>query len=589
MENQTKSGNGEFVLFDIKSDFMLRYNKYIIFLLPAISLLLWTISLVQAKGETMGEYGIFSILGITYYAAVFLLLASIFYTLFGPKQEMGRHLTYALLFQSFLLMVFLLFTPSLIEGFARSPHSWSKYGYVDYIVRNGHISQSVTHYHNWPIPFIFCAEMVLITSIDPITFPLVFPLILDIILFFIIVLFFSKLFKDIRIRFVGISIFYLILWENQFHFAPQFFGFVIFVLILYLVIFYLKKENITMLAIMGIMIMLLIMTHLLTAFVACLFLGLIILYQIIGIKPKAQNRSDKRDGMEKTSYEKLFHKGSWDMKFRSLQVNKRKIMFFIAIAIGGIIIWYLFARDWVAYANWSIDLDMIGLLTSAYIDKLRTGSDAHGTLVLIRMVFTAIIVSLALIGAKLAYDKDKAVTMYIIIFSAIVPVFLFYYGVEIVQRAFLFSALPLGVLISLGLGHKKFLVLVLALSFMFVPLHALSMYGNEKVDYTPPSQISGARFVFDNVPPDGIISGGNPVDRSQYIEKYGRVDFEDMDLYYDSGYDLYLVYSSSDEYFSLWYHGDDAYIDSLKSEINSDNYIKIFDSPDCQIYKYKYS
>ncbi len=589
MESHTATGSATFSIFDVKSEFAKKHHKYIIVLLPALSFLLWTISLIQARDVAMGDYGLFSVLPFTYYAAIFLLLASMFYTLFGPNQEVGKVQTYALLFQSFLLMIFILFTPSLIEGFARSPHSWAKYGYVDYIVRTGHIDQGLTHYHNWPVPFIFSAEIVQITGISPIVFPLIFPLVLDVILFVFIVLFFFKLFDDTKLRFLGISLFYLITWENQFHFAPQFFGFVIFVLILYLIIFYLKKENIKMLTVTGLMFMMLIMTHLLTAFVACLFLGLVVIYQVFWPKRWRVKAEKRRKMRGKWLFNKKWWRLYWQKILKSrvkeIMASKHKLMFLGAVAVGGLVVWFTFAEDWVRYANYSVDFGLIVSLTSAYVDKLYSGSVAHGNLVLIRMIFTAIIVTLAIIGGKLAYEKDKTLTMYIIIFSAVVPIFLFYYGVEIIQRAFLFCALPLAVLISFGLGHKKFLALILAFSFIFVPLHILSMYGNEKVDFTPPSQISGAQFIFDNVP-DGEIYSGNPVERSQYIEKYNRIAFKNIDLYHDSEYDLYLVYSSSDEYFSLWYHGNEEYIGEMKNEISSDNYIKIFDSPDCQIYKY---
>jgi hypothetical protein len=272
-------------------------------------------------------------------------------------------------------------------------------------------------------------------------------------------------------------------------------------------------------------------------------------------------------------------------KIVTATAGKRKILFLAAIGLGSLVVWFFFAKDWVNYANWSFDLDLIPTLASAYLDKLFTGSDAHGNLVFIRMFFTIIIVSLALIGSKLAYDRGNARMMFIIIFAGIVPIFLFYYGVEIVQRAFLFCGLPLAVLISLGLDKKKFLTIVLIFLFIAVPFHTLTMYGNEKIDYTPASQVDGAQFLFDNVP-NGIIHSGNPVDRSQFVENYTRIAYGEVDFFTNPDYDLYLIYCSSNEYFSIWYHGDNAYIDSFNDRITSDEYLKIFDSPDCQIYKF---
>ncbi len=567
-----------------------RYDKYVIYLMPSISLLIWAISLIQAKGVAIEEYGIFSVLPFTYYLAVYVLLTSMFFTIFIAKNCGEGYLMKALLFQSFLLMVFLLFTPSIIEGYARSPHSWSKYGYVDYIVRTGHISQSLTHYHNWPLPFIFSAQTVQITGIDPVTFPLIFPLILDMIIFSVIILFFFRFFKDNRIRFIGIILFFLVTWENQFHFAPQLFGFLLLLFVIYLVVFYLKKENLKMLILLGLMVIVLILTHLLTAFVACLFLGLFVLYQIFWPKPKARRKRRKKKFRLKWLVKKKFWKAYWHKvlkkRIKSLVVSRRILGLLAAIGIGGLIFWFSFAGNWVRYANWGIDLSLLPALASAYINKLYSGSDAHGNLVLIRMVFSLTIAILAIWGGKLARDKRNNRMLYIIILSAIVPIFLFYYEVEIVQRAFLFCGLPLAVLISLGLDKKKFLAIVLVFSFIAVPLHILTMYGNEKIDYTPPSQVGGAEFVFDNMPIGSVILGGNPVDRGQYVENYRRISYSEVDFFEDSGRDLYIIYCSSDEYFSLWYHENTVYIDFLKNKIAGDDYIKIFDSPDCQIYKY---
>lgn len=590
MESQTASASPAFRLFDVKSEFLLRNHRYIVFLLPAISFLLWTISLVQAKSAVMGDYGMFSVLPVTFYLSVFLLLASMFYTMFGPKTDIGMWGTCALLFQSFLLMVFILFTPSLVEGFARSPHSWIKYGYVDYIVRNGHIDQAITHYHNWPIPFIFSAKTVMVTGISPTTFPLLFPLVLDVVLFAVVCLFFFRLFKENWLRFMGILLFFLITWENQFHFAPQFFGFVLFIIVMYLLVFHLKRENPKILAVTGLMFMVLIMTHLLTAFVASLFLGILVLYQILWPKKKERKSVSRRrmkvKWLLKKRWWKLYFRKVVLPRFEGIMANKRKLMFLAVIAFGALVVWFTFAQDWVRYANYSIDAGLIKRLFTAYLDKLYTGSAAHGNLALLRMAFTAAVGVLALIAAKMAFDRERVRVMFIIIFSAAVPIFMFYYGVEIVQRAFLFCGLPLAVLCAMALDRKKFLAVVLVFAFLSVPVHILAHYGNEKVDYTPPSQVEGAEFVFAHLPEKSVVLSGNPVDRSQMVEKYRRIVFSDLENFEETRRNLYVVYSSSNEYFLLWYHGNEGRVNDLKSVVGGEDYIKIFDSPDCQIYKY---
>jgi len=562
-----------------------KYSNQISVFLASLSLLLWGVSIIQAKGVSMGDYGLFSVLPGTYYASVFLLITSMFYTVFSSKHHPQRNYMGIFLFQSSILMCIMLFTPTLIEGAARSPHSWAKYGYADYIVRNGHISQAVTHYHNWPAPFIFTAAVVLTSSMNPVASPAVFPLLLDCVVLMIVLLFFLRFFNDIRMRYFGIMLFFLLTWENQFHYIPQFFGFVLMLLLIYLCVFYLKRENPKMLIIIGMLFIILTMTHLLTAFVTGAFLGMLfILFFTAKIKKKKTTKRKSR--RLKRIFRRKFWQGILRRTKHFLSANRRIVAFLVILSIGSLVAWYFFAQDWIRYVNWKLDLNIVPMLLSAYFEKLYTGSEAHGNLVLIRMVFSAFIALFAVIGGKLAYDRGHKHMMYALIVASIVPIFLFYYEVEIVQRTLLFCGLPVAALISLGLNKRKFLAAVMVLCFIAVPLHTLSMYGNEKLDYTPPSQISGALFVFDNVP-KGMFVSGNPVQSGQYIERYSRTNIYRYERYVNASYEVYIVYSSSDRNFAIWYLGDETYISEYEKAINRPGSMLIFSSPDCSIYYMK--
>jgi len=586
MENQMASD--AFRIFNIESKFAMKYHKYIIFLLPALSFLLWSISILQAKDVVIGDYGLFSVLPLTYYAAVFLLLASMFYTMFGPKQENHKIQIYSLIFQSFLLMVFILFTPSLIEGFARSPHSWSKYSYVDYIVRNGHINRFFGYYHNTPIMFIFSAELVLLTGFDPFSFPLVFPLIMDVVLFSFIMLFCFSFFNDLRLRFMAIALFFLITWENQFHFVPQMFGFVLMILTIYLITFYWKKVNIKFILITGMLIVILIFTHLLTGFVVCAYLGLTITYQTLWARAEQNiKRKRKRNIKAKWLLNKRFWRAYWK-KVLSKKVKwllaQRVFVYSVLLGIVILAIWLYFAGDWVSRFGWSFSFSTITSLASGYIDKLYSGSEAHGNLVLLRMIFSAIIAILAIIGGKMAYDRGQTRTMYLFIISGVIPIFLFYYGVEIVQRAFLFSGLPLAIMLSMGMNKKKFLALIIAFCFLAVPVHIMAHYGNEKIDYTPPSEIAGADYLFNNVEGGFIIFGTSAI-RSQYSENFSILSIDYYLEHPEIEEDVYLIYTTSSENFLEWYYDDIAELERINQIIQENEFNIILSTPDCTIYK----
>ncbi len=558
-----------------------RHSHGISILMASLSLVLWAVSIAQAKGEVIGDYGLFSVLPATYYLGVFLLLFSMFYAAFSSKYNPNRSYLKLFLFQSFILMAFMLFTPTLIEGTARSPHSWLKYGYADYIVRNGHISQAVTYYHNWPAPFIYTAELVLTSSLGPEWFPAVFPLVLDTMIFVIVAAFCLRFFKTVASQYLGIMLFLLVTWENQFHYVPQLFAFLLLLLIIYLGIFYLKKDNLWMLAIIGLLFVALLLTHLLTVFVAGLFLCIIVLFQLL---PKSKAAES---GRRRSMFARIFRRKFWHITFRHavrrFLAHKRIVAVIAVIAVCGIVAWYVFARDWIAFVNWRLEPSIWPIMIRGYINKLYSGSDAHGNLVLIRMAFTVLIAALALVGGKLARDRSNVRAMYAVVIAGIAPVFLFYYEAEILQRSLLFCGLALAALMTLGVNRKKFLAVIMVFCFAAVPLHTLAMYGNEKIDYTPPSQIPGAEFVFENIP-GGYLISGNQVEGSQYIERYSRPSIYRINDYHDSDSGVYLVYTSTEEYFALWYLGDEQYISLYNNIINQPSTIKIFNSPDCQIY-----
>lgn len=533
-----------------------RYNKYIVLLLPLISTLFWLASIIQAKQVEMGDYGLFSVLPWTFYVGFYLLMASIYYTVFVYKEDSRNYYKWLLIFQCLLLMAFIFFTPALIERTARASHSWLKYGYTDYIVRNNHISQNIW-YHNWPAPFIFSAQFVQITSINPIHFPLIFPLIMDIIILAVILLIFSRFFINIKTRLFGILIFYLIIWENQFHYAPQIFAFFIFLFLVFFIHFYFLNNNydFRIIIIVGILFTFLTLTHLLTAAVTFLYLGLVVFYNL------------------------FIARG-----FEMLKKQRNKIMILIVAIISVLVIWFLFASEWVQNAHWELNPKVIFSLVSAYFSKLSEGSNAHSALVMIRMVFAILVVVLAVFLSTRIKEKKNRTSVYLLIVASIVPVFFFYYGVEIVQRAYLFCCLPLTVLIVLGINRKKILAIVIAFSFIALPLHILSHYGNEQIDYIPASEISAAEIIYINIDNVSIALPGSVVS-SRYIEEYVVLTLEQVNNPESLSGSTYLMYTTSAKNMEQWYYGRSNYKQRIDNAAKSYNGALIYFSPECHVYK----
>ncbi|MBI5001007.1 MAG: hypothetical protein HZB92_05715 [Euryarchaeota archaeon] len=529
-------------------------RKALTILLPLIAMIIWCISLIDARGNYIGDYGLFSVLPISYYAAFFLLLGSIYYTSTIKLEGGRRFYTLVLAFQSALLMVFIFVTPALLEMTARSAHSWIKYGYADYIVRNSHITQAIW-YHNWPLPFIFTAQFVQVTSMGPIYTPLLLPLIIDVMIFLMVLLIFTKLFTDMKKRFIGLAFFYLLAWQDQFYYIPQIFAFLIFLLLVYLIHTYLVQFKVKMITTILLLFAALMLTHLLTAIVIGLHFGLVFLSELV-------------------------------LKKEKLRLKQAKIKYLILVALLVVIAlgWYFFAGDWIRRTIGAMDISSFLILVPEYLSKLTMGSEAHGDLVLIRMAFSVIVAFIALSGAYIAFEKKHRKSMILLLAAGITPIFLFVYGVEIVQRAYLFCSLPLAVLVAIGLDRKKFFAFIIAFSLFAVPLHILATYGNEKVDYISPSEIAGAEFVFNHIQRGNIIEGGSS-DQGQYVENFFRNNLKYWQKNRDTMNESYLIYSSSSSNFETWYSGDSAYEQSIQRVINNFKPDKIYSTKGYEIYK----
>ena len=305
-----------------------KHRRFIVFI-PFLSLLLWVISLALSIDGPIGEYGLVSSLHWTFYIAFGSLMSSLLFFIYYQRGD-SQYDRLIISCQLIILFIFIFVTPLILEKTIRGPHSWQKYGFTDYIIRNDHLSSSLI-YHNWPIFFIFSAMIQDVTGLGPDHIMGGIPLLLNGLILLFSCIFFHKLFPDDRKRaWIGVIILYMIMWVNQFMYLPQVMGLTLFILLLYLIFMHFNNMDIRILASISVLLFALFFTHLLTAIVLTIFLSFFILNKI----------------MDKSGRATMLN---------TIMENKRTISLIFVLVFIAALVWYVFSVNLISSQNWSLD------------------------------------------------------------------------------------------------------------------------------------------------------------------------------------------------------------------------------------------
>ncbi|MBN1426974.1 MAG: hypothetical protein JXB07_01235 [Anaerolineae bacterium] len=168
----------------------------------------------------MNDIGLLSVLPITYFVALFALIASFCVLLCrndAPDAVLALHIL--------ALIVMIQSTPPLLYGTLRYSWAWKHVGIVDYIMRHQSVNPAIRNldaYHNWPGFFTLSA---LITEVAGLDSPLILAVwagvFFDILFFGALLLVYRTLTDDRRLSWLGILIFFLTNWIGQDYYCPQ--------------------------------------------------------------------------------------------------------------------------------------------------------------------------------------------------------------------------------------------------------------------------------------------------------------------------------------------------------------------------------
>jgi hypothetical protein len=438
----------------------MRYRLSLI--LTIIALLLWSYTFIHAKLD-IDSYGLISSLPITFFISLALL------TVASAMLWVSRGSYVPLLMlQLLLLIIALYFTPYLLQGTPRFPAAYQNFGFVEYSLRTGQIDPKVVWYHSWPgFPLLFTSFFQVTGIDDPLLTMALFPTIMQIL--FLLPLFLllrSALRSGDNRWWVAAWIFSIANWTSQGYFSPQAMAYLLLLYVLALVFKNWKagmKE-----ASYSVMLILILasltITHLVTAIMGLLMIaGLYLVWR-------------RRDFNLITIFGVMI--GAW-------------------MIYGSIVMFKMWLPPFVAEA-FRIDI----FLFTTYIFRFAETSPEHAFVNYLRVIFTAIFLLLALLGA-LFPPEEKRLSQINLSFMAIAsaPIVMlpaFILGGEFLIRSYLMLLVPVAYFGSKLVGRKSLTLLLTIILIICLPLHIIAHYGNMRGgDYIPPAELRFSDFFFD--------------------------------------------------------------------------------------------
>ncbi|MGD0780774.1 MAG: hypothetical protein ABR954_08395 [Dehalococcoidales bacterium] len=522
-------------------------------LLTILSIVFWSVSLIQAK-LNFGFYGLISSYSINYFIALGLLTIASF-LLWVSKEAQGK----LLLLQLLILITMLWLTPVLIGSNPLFTNIvYRDIVHTSYLTENGHLNPAILFYHNWPSLFIFESGLIQITGATGI--PNILILLSAYFLQFLILLplyiFFRNTIETPNLRWLAIWLFYLANWTGQIYMEPQ--GIAFFFLIILLAV--LTSVNIQQRNILAprystiiiIVLAALVTIHLLTSIVAILLVFVF--------------------WMRKT------------LKFNFV------ILIFVFVAAWTIYgATYQFNHNLNSFIQHAFNIDV---LFSQLTTPLGVSSTSHSAINELRIAYSGFFIIIGIIGILISrkHRSEADVVSFWLLISSFLILFTVLYDKEQLMRFYLFALIPL-TYFAYKLFKNKIAQIVLLVLFMLVlPLNIITHYGNTFIDYFPPSEVAYTNFMRTFSALNNDVFGGQnlflpgghyySLDSSSVLN--GEITTKD---YVYSGGSQYVHIGTRDQNTEIFTNNDDTLVPKLDESLKkSTDYGIIYNNPTISVY-----
>jgi hypothetical protein len=526
---------------------------------------LWLYSLSES-GLVIGYFGLIHSFTLHFFSALSLLLIASSMLWLSTENH-----PILLSIQLCQIIVALWFTPFLIGG--SEPVAWHGYtffGFIEYINRQGRLSPERLWYHQWPGNWIAYSILLQILGVNSPDFMIdIMPFAWQFLYLIPLYSFLKNTLVNERINYAwaGLLIFYLGNWVGQSYIGPQSLAYLLFLIMLSL-LSKSSKEGVAYKPSISIII--------------SIILGsLTIIHPLTSLVVVAV----------------LF----------ALHITKRiKSNVLVMPGTTFFMVWMLYGASAFFSGNlrfFIYDIFRIDeFLKVGFLERM-TGNESHQAVVNIRILASVILFSVAFIGMLVSHKIKKSEHMDKTILSMVFGILIipFFMGArlhELPERT-LFFVLPIIAYFGKKLLSLKitFYALVILLLFLF-PLHIVSHYGNQVVDYWSPADVAGLYFFHDHtssgyvagvIPPSRGLPGiGQPFGWFRYPEQYIGINLHKLEIgniikYKD--YPIYIPTGRRDKaMYDFKYNALESYRLILNILNNVPNSNLIYSNPDISIY-----
>ncbi len=446
---------------------------------------------------------------VSMWVGIFGLCGLFIYLFRRPKSVSPVFANALMLLIMFIVLATFFGLPHLVEPNPRFVDSWVHGKVAKDIFERGIIApERDLLYLTYPSSFTFLAMLSSVSGVELTVLMRFLPIGLVLMFFMFLTVLFNKFLNDLRLSITGVFVFGLSTFYFAFHFSPEIFGWLFFILLFtflakgisqYRAGRYVSKSDtlIVMFLIVAIA-----LTHPVTQFTVLLLLITLLLF------------------------------GALTRKIR--YVSSNLVLFATIVFVGWAMYFGYIYFDVVIQGFESAFERIIGNLSSSIAARAIAESSpaAVADLLLYRRILYALIPLTGFFGGILYFRKNRSgfnfLSSLLAISAFMLP--LTFFGILPLERPIKLAFLPLSIFAALFIGHrKKFGVILLAFLLFTIPVNFAAVYWGETSTMTHDWEVNSAMFVSDNF--HGVLLG--EFKTTSIMDYYGNFSaiFDDYSLY----------------------------------------------------------
>lgn len=519
-----------------------------------LSLALWASALPGIDPARMTDLGLISVLPMQVPLAVVLIVASAAWHLRRERPSAG------FLALHLVALVFVLYgTVTIIEEQPRFAATYIHVGISEFITRTGSVAPQLEARFDWPGFFILASFLSQASGFKT-TMDLAgwAPVYLNLMYLAPLSLIFRSITKDVRLVWAGLWLFELTNWVGQDYFSPQGLNYFLFLTMIGLTVTYFRTPRPAFAR--------------LWEWVRARRHGSSLLVRAYALATPEQSPAEELSPGHQVGVAIVVV-----VVFSYVAFSHQLTPFFTVAALLALaafnrirlrslpILMGVLAVVWVSYmtvpflsghvASMLSEFGQVAGSVSANVTGRLGGSSDHRLIVLLDMVFSVAIWSVAVIGFLVRFrDGRRDISMVLLIAAPVPLVAAQGYGGELVLRLYLFT-LPFMAILAAGVvyGRPRPIPSKLVTCCVIAACAAITVgllttrYGNERMDVMTTSEVLGAQEVYRIAPAGSLLvsTSGNLPWRAQAFEQYTYLSVGDAVLIGEPG-DLAAVMRAAD-------------------------------------------